>query len=162
MQWLWPIVYHWYNVQFLNIIENDKLSWEICSSKVALFCILPFYFRFEGGTRKYVTRGRIKIWVNGWTGTGQRIRRGFILFWQGKTTQSRWNLIVPILNSPSADHKVLEAMTTESQFTSTSSDVFYGHTLEIKWQDAKTATLELHISQDNLSFSIILINDIIQ
>ena len=44
--------YHLYNVQFLNVIENDKLSWEICSSKVVLFCILPFHFQFEGATGK--------------------------------------------------------------------------------------------------------------
>ena len=51
----------YYHVQFLNIIENNKLPWEICSSKVALFCILPFYFWFEGVTKKYVTRGRSKF-----------------------------------------------------------------------------------------------------
>ena len=44
-----------------NFFENDKLFWEICSSKVALFCILPLYFQFEGGTRKYVTKGENKF-----------------------------------------------------------------------------------------------------
>ena len=52
------------------------------------------------------------------------------------------------------------------EFTSASSDIFSSCSLEpeLKWQDAKSATLELHISQDNLSFSIIkhYISDIIQ
>ena len=49
------------------------------------------------------------------------------------------------------------------EFASASSDIFSDCSLEpeLKWQDAKSATLELHISQDNLSFSIIK-RDIIQ
>ena len=104
------VLYHWYNVQFLNIIENDKLSWEICSSKVAFSSILPFYFRLEGAAGKTSQEAEVKSskWLNR---DGTKIRCGFLLIWQGKITQSRWNSIVSILNSPPTDHKVLEAMT---------------------------------------------------
>ena len=50
---------------FFNIIEN-KLSQKIYSSKVALFCILPFLFRFEGATGKISLEAEVESskWLN--------------------------------------------------------------------------------------------------
>ena len=37
------------------------INYYLCNSEVALFCILPFYFWFEGTTEIYITSGRSKF-----------------------------------------------------------------------------------------------------
>ena len=57
-------------------------------------------------------------------------------------------------------HVVLSLFSHLLEFTSVSSDIFSSRALELNWNKngrmQNSATLELHISQDNLSFLIIL------